>query len=91
MSTTTYDAALGKVVTETADRVRESIDVQICSGLPWVRITDTSGVHDEIFIQGDEAGNFIDEAKDLYSKVGTISMETALLCVAAPYAENLFG
>lgn len=87
---TTYDSSLAKVVQETADRVSESITVEICSSLPWVRIADSIGAHDDIFIQGDEAGSFIDEAKDLYNKAGTISMETALLCVAAPYAENLF-
>lgn len=86
-----HDPGLAKIVMDTANRVRDSITVEVDSSLPSVAIVDDSGQHDDLFMQGDEASQFIDEVDSLYEKAGTVGRDDAELCVAAPYAETLFN
>jgi translation initiation factor 1 (eIF-1/SUI1) len=46
---------------------------------------------DDIFMQGDEAGGFIDQVQDLYEKAGDVTEDEAALCHAEQYAECIWG
>lgn len=91
MLNTQYDNKLAVIITDTAERVRDSITVEVNRGLPTVSISDESGVQESLLIAGDSACEFLDEAQRYYDQAGAVSMEDALLCVAAPYAETLWN
>lgn len=61
----------------------EDIYIDVDTTLPCVAIGD------DLFMQGDEAQAFIDEAEALYEKAQTVSMEECYACVAWPYIENM--
>src|SRR5690554_984174 len=91
MSNSQYDEKLAVIITDTANRVCNSITVEVDNVLPTVSISDDDGEHDDIIMNEDKASSFLDEAQSLYDRAGTVTMDDALLCVAAPYAETLFN
>lgn len=90
MSNQQQDEKLAVIITQTADNVRGSISVDVDRTLPTVCISDEEGVQEDIFLSEDSACQFLDEAESYYGS-GTVSMEDALLCAAAPYAETLWN
>ena len=53
----------------------------------WVDIKDMKGIQDNIFLQGDEAYNFIDEADKLYNSLNDVTMDEVYLHLCKPYVE----
>lgn len=66
-----------------------TINVQSIYGT--VSITDDNNFQDEIFLQGDDASNFISEAWDIYHSCGDVSFGEVYHHLAIAYAENLWN
>ena len=86
---------LSTVIKQTAARCT-GITVDIDESMPTVCITDNNNddpATNYIFMQGDDAQQFIDECDALEKKTRskTITREQIELCVAAPYAECIFN
>ena len=64
--------------------------VEVNTSMQWVSITDMTGSNGAIFMQGDEAGEFIDEIDSLYDQLQTIDKDTIALALARDYIENLW-
>lgn len=66
-----------------------NIDVEVDRSLGTVCITCPD--HDDIFMQGDDAEQFIAECQTLWETAGDVDMGLVELAVAKPYAENLWN
>ena len=78
-----------KFIREAAARVRaDGVTVDIDSAYSTVAI-DAPGVGG-VFMQGDEADQFIEEVRALCKRYRSLDEDTAALALAAPYAETLF-
>lgn len=79
-----------KFIREAAARCRaDNISVDIDSSFETVAI-DAPG-EDGIFMQGDNAREFIDAVAALCKRYPSLDEDTAALALAEPYAENLFN
>ncbi|WP_397473776.1 hypothetical protein [Pusillimonas sp.] len=56
-----------------------------------VSIQDCQNFLDEIFLQGDEAAEFIGEAQRLWDELQHVSMEQCYLYLAKPYTESIWN
>lgn len=56
-----------------------------------VSIEDCNNFLDSIFMQGDEAYAFIDEAKALWDELEYVTIEECYHYLAISYAENIWG
>lgn len=65
------------------------IDVKVDRGLGTVCITCPD--HDDIFMQGDDAEQFIAECRTRWETAGDVDMGLVELSVAKPYAETIWG
>jgi hypothetical protein len=68
-----------------------NVTVETNSSMETVCIFDDSGAQEDIFMQGEEASEFIDRCKALYEEAGDVGMGDVELHVASPYAENLWN
>ena len=50
---------------------------------------ETVAIGGSVFMQGDDAAQFISEARDLYNKAQNVTMDECYACVAKPYVECL--
>jgi hypothetical protein len=79
-----------KFIREAAARCRASgVTVDIDSRFPTVAI-DAPG-EEGVFMQGDDADNFIEEVRALCKRYPSLDEDTAALALADPYAETLFN
>lgn len=79
-----------RYIREAAARCRASgVTVDIDSRFSTVAI-DAPG-EDGVFMQGDEAENFIEEVRALCKRYPSLDEDTAALALAEPYAETLFN
>ena len=79
-----------KFIRAAAARCRASgVTVDIDSRFPTVAI-DAPG-EDGVFMQGDEADNFIGEVRALCKRYRSLDEDTAALALAEPYAECCFN
>lgn len=46
---------------------------------------------DDIFMQGEDAEQFIEEVNNLYEKAGNLGLDEAEMFVALPYVENIWN
>lgn len=92
-STDKYDPALGDFVKKRLAEVGDSsFEVDVDYAMGWVTIQDLSDDHgDDIFMQGEEASNFIEEVENLYNKAGNLELGEAEMYVALPYVENIWN
>lgn len=67
------------------------VSVTVNTVLGTVCIRDMSGVYDDIFLQGDDAVVFIEEAKQLWDTLETVAMSTCYLHLAKPYIECIWN
>ena len=78
-----------KFIREAAARCRSSgVSVDLDSSFSTVAI-DAPG-QDGVFMQGDEADQFIEEVRALCKRYRSLDEDTAALALAEPYAEALF-
>lgn len=72
---------LCELIRSTAWRMREcEVDVD--------EFHDTVSIGSNCFMQGDEAADFIEQARKLYDEAQHVSMADCYACLAEPYAEN---
>jgi len=79
-----------KFIREAAARCRASgVTVDLDSAFSTVAI-DAPG-EDGVFMQGDEADNFIEEVRALCKRYPSLDEDAAALALAETYAETLFN
>lgn len=69
----------------------QGITISINHSLPSVCISDDSREHDDIFMQGDEAQQFIDACEWAWNETGDTTIEACQLCEAEQYVKNLWN
>lgn len=79
---------IDQILKQTAVRM-DGVTVDCDSRFPTVCISSPG--HDEIFMQGDEAQQFIDEVEKLGQRCKSLNTGIIELALAAPYAENLWN
>jgi len=79
---------LTEIVKATAARMKD-VAVYLDRNMDNVLIS-TPGQED-IYMQGDDAVQFLTELDDLYEKTGDCTEDECALTLAAPYAENLWS
>lgn len=88
-----HDFALGYFVKEKlADAGDMSFEVDVDYGFGTVCIKDLSDdPWDDIFMQGEDASNFIEEVNNLYNRAGNLGLDEAEMYVALPYVETIWN
>lgn len=66
-------------------------DVTVDVDRSFSTVTITAEGQDTIFLQGDEADQFIAAVDALYEKAGDVAEDEAALCHAEQYAECIWG
>lgn len=68
-------------------------DMHVCADTIYgtVSIEDTNNFQDSIFLQGDDASEFISQAYVLYNELEHVTMSECYHHLAIPYAENLWN
>lgn len=75
-----------------ADAARmQGVTVTVNIQMETVRISDDSGVHDDIFMQGHDADEFIAQREHLYEETGDLAYDVIELHLAYPYTECLWN
>ena len=89
--TVEYDPALGDFVKARLVEVgASSFEVDVDYSFSTVCIKDLlPDPQDDIFMQGEEADNFIDEVENLYNRTGNLGLDEAEMFVALPYVETI--
>lgn len=84
-------AELKSIVTEMASRIPD-VSVKVSRVRETVLIRDDKGEFEDIFMQGQDAAQFIAELDDLIEKAPEdLAFEDAIKCLAAPYCENIWN
>ena len=66
----------------------ELVAVEVDLRLPTVCITDLEGIHEDIFMKGDDALEFVENYVRMQEELPMVDGETILLHLAKPYVEN---
>jgi hypothetical protein len=66
-----------------------SATVHVNASMGWVTITDKEDDDNSIFLQGEDAGIFLEEAERFYESVGDVSTDDAYAFVAYDYLDML--
>lgn len=88
--TSTSTPTLAELIQASAHRMTD-VTVTVDSAMETVCIQDDDGVQDDIFMQGDDAAQFIDQRDALYEQVQTLGKDVIELHLAGPYAECIWG
>lgn len=78
-----------KFIREAAARTRAS-GVTVDMDSPYSTVAIDAPGQDGVFMQGDEADQFITEVRALCKRYRSLDEDTAALALAEPYAEALF-
>lgn len=65
----------------------QDVSVTVCRSLPTVTIHDQSGINEDIFMQGDDADEFISAFDALVEQAPDVLFADALKHLALPYVE----
>lgn len=82
--------SLEQVIQQTA-ALCPDVSVTLCRTLGTVTIHDDEGVQDDIFMQGDDADQFIAEFDALIEKAPDVLFDDAIKSLAHPYVECLWN
>ncbi len=74
-----------------ASNVDPGITVECDASFATVCISDDECVQEDIFMQGDQASEFIENCRRLYDEAGDVTMTEVEIHCAMPYAENLWN
>jgi len=77
------------IIRKDAARMND-VTVHVDSRYGTVEITDNAGVHAAIFMQGDDAADFINEAESLWDKAGEVTLNDCYLFLARAYVDCLW-
>ena len=78
------DKGLCKIIRQQA-MFLQNVTIEVDEAYETVSITDGEGV--DIFMQGHEAAEFIEEATKLWNEAGGVTEEEAYASIAVPYVE----
>ena len=67
------------------------VTVTVNPQMETVCISDDAGVHEDIFMQGNDADEFIAQRDALWKETSDLSMDVIELHLAHPYVENLWN
>lgn len=82
---------LKSIVTDAASRIPD-VSVKVSRALETVCIRDGSGEFEDIFMQGQDAAQFIKELDDLLETgPDDLDMDVAIKSLAAPYCETIWN
>lgn len=81
---------LKDIIEQSAARMA-GVTVDYSQTMDTVCIKDDSGRQDDIFMQGDDAVQFLNEMNELYEEVQTLDKDTIALHLANPYVECLWS
>jgi hypothetical protein len=65
----------------------QDVSVTVCRSLPTVTIHDQSGINEDIFMQGDDADEFISAFDALVEQAPDVLFADALKHLALPWVE----
>lgn len=68
-----------------------TVVVEVDSSYSTVCISDTTGIHEDIFMQGEDAEAFIAERDRLYEETGDLCEDVIELHLARPYVETIWN
>lgn len=68
-----------------------NVTVSVDTRYETVEISDDSGAQEEIFLQGQDAHEFIRESEDIWNQVGSVSIADVHLHMARCYVDNLWN
>ena len=70
----------------------DDVSITLCRSYQTVTIHDMSGTgHDDIFMQGDDACQFIDDLDALIEAAPDVLFDHAIKHLAKPYVENIWN
>lgn len=69
----------------------KDVSVTVCRKLPTVTIHDQSGVNEDIFMQGDDADEFIKAFDGLIEEAPDVLFDHALKHLAFPWVESCWN
>lgn len=70
---------------------QQQVHVRVDTRHDWVEITDREDANNSVFLQGDEAYEFIQKAESMYEEKGDISLEDARYFFAWDYFDVLLN
>ena len=79
---------LSEIIKKSAERM-QNVCVDIDRRFGTVCIS--SNGEEDIFMQGEDASDFIAQVDNLYEKAGDVTEDEAALCCAAPYCECIWN
>jgi hypothetical protein len=82
---------LSNIVNDNAEFVKNSgYSMEYDIGYSWISLNTKSGMDDEqIFFQGEQADNILEEANELYIATGDTLFDDCILHVVKPWVENM--
>ena len=69
---------------------QQQVYVRVDTRHDWVEISDQEDANNSVFLQGDEAYQYIQKAKAMYEEKGDISLEEARYFFAWDYLDVIF-
>lgn len=81
---------LTQLIRASAARMSD-VTIDVRTNFETVCIKDDTGAHDDIFMQGDDARQFIDEARRGYNKSRYVSLDECYAWQAEEYVKNLWN
>lgn len=81
---------LTQVIRAASERMA-GVDVEVNRTLGTVVMRDRAGEHEDIFMQGDEASQFIEAAEQLWETVGDMGIDACYHCLAEPIVSCLWN
>jgi hypothetical protein len=81
---------LTQIIQATADRMN-NVSVDVRTNFGTVCIKDCDGIHEDIFLQGDDAVIFIMEAQANYNQCGDVTMSECYAHQAEQFVDNIWN
>jgi len=78
------------IIQQAADRMK-NVRVDVRTNYGTVNIIDLTGVHESIFLQGDDATVFITNAEEAWHKAQHVTMSECFAWQAEQYVNNLWN
>lgn len=80
---------LSRIIKDNAAYLAD-VKIEIDASMGWVDIIDKTGLHDNIFLQGDDGYDFIAEAEKMYNALEDVTMQDCLKTIAKPYVDCIW-
>lgn len=80
---------LSAIIQASATRMKQ-VKIEVDTRFEIVEITDLTGVYDDIFLQGEDAYEFICEAQELWERAQTVGITECYAHLAESYCESFW-